>query len=130
MMGTEHRNHIHREKTRREKERKRAHTLMGIGGEIKTWIESKWRMKQSKEMKRNEEKNLKSKPKPSKIKDQESKSHPQPLMVRRLMVRILIPSPLRHRLRKREIQILQPRLERLNRIPIRRMSIDFTRCIL
>lgn len=38
MMGTEHRNHIHREKTKREKERKRAHTLMGKEGgwKIKT----------------------------------------------------------------------------------------------
>jgi hypothetical protein len=39
--------------------------------------------------------------------------------MRPLMVRILVPSPLRHRLRKREIQILQSRLERLNRIPVR-----------
>jgi hypothetical protein len=46
------------------------------------------------------------------------------------MVRILVPSPLRHRLRKREIQILQSRLERLNRIPVRRMGICFTGRIL
>ena len=46
------------------------------------------------------------------------------------MVRILVPSPLRHRLRKREIQILQSRLERLNRIPVRRMDICFAGRIL
>lgn len=51
-------------------------------------------------------------------------------MVRRLVVRVMIPSPLRHRLRKRKVQILQPRLERLDRIPVRRMGISFTRRIL
>jgi hypothetical protein len=46
------------------------------------------------------------------------------------MMRILIPIPLRYRLCKRKIKALQPRLERLNRIPVWRMGIRFTRSIL
>ena len=51
-------------------------------------------------------------------------------MVRRLVVRVMISSPLRHRLRKRKVQILQPRLERLDRVPVRRMGISLARRIL
>jgi hypothetical protein len=47
--------------------------------------------------------------------------------MRNLLIGILIPRPLRHSLRKRKVQPLQPCLERLHGVPIRRVIVDLIR---